>query len=82
MSAVKPQRTGRRGEIRYFDHLAADPGGGDSNLRMRTRQERVQQAEFAYHLQGRRVDRIAAEVAQKVGVLFQNNHVHPGARQE
>ena len=49
---------------------------------MRELEKIVQQAQFAHHLEGRGMDRIAAEVAEEIGVLFDNHDIDPGARQE
>ena len=49
---------------------------------MRQAQQRFEQAELVHHLERRRMDRVAAEVAQEVGVLLQHDHVDAGARQE
>jgi hypothetical protein len=51
-------------------------------LLMPTRQELVQQAQLVHDLQGRRVHRDTPKIAQKISVLFQHQHRHPGARQQ
>jgi hypothetical protein len=45
-------------------------------------QEPVQEPELVHDLERRGVDRIAAEVAQEVRVLFQHEHADPGAAQQ
>ena len=49
---------------------------------MRQLEEFVEQAEFVHHVQGRGMDRVAAEVAQEVTVLFQHHDLDPRARQQ
>jgi hypothetical protein len=40
----------------------------------------VQQAELAHHFERGRMNRVAAKVAQKIGVFFQYDHLDSGAR--
>ena len=44
--------------------------------------KRVEQPELVHHLQRRRVDRVAAEVAQEVGVLLEHDDLDAGAREQ
>ncbi len=69
-------------EIGDRKHLVADLGRKRGLGLMRQAQERVEQPEFVQHLQGRGVDRVAAEVAQEIGVLFQHQHIDSGAGQQ
>src|SRR5881396_2082183 len=69
-------------EVRDGDPLAADDPGQLADLRVRQRQERLEQAELVHDLERGGMDRVAAEVAQEVGVLLQHDHVDAGARQE
>ena len=45
-------------------------------------QKGVEQAEFAHHFERGGMDRVAAKVAEEIGVLFQNHDLDAGARQE
>ena len=49
---------------------------------MRTRQKGLEQTQLMHDLQGRGVDRVAAEVAQEVAVFFEHEHRDPGTRQQ
>src|SRR5208282_1028986 len=49
---------------------------------MRSLQEFIEDAELIHDLERRRVDRIAAEVAQEVGMLFENQDSDPGSGQQ
>ena len=49
---------------------------------MRQPEEFIEEAEFVHQLQGRRVDRVAAEVAEEVGVLLQDDDPHAGAGEQ
>src|SRR5215831_2144408 len=49
---------------------------------VRQLEERVQQAELVDHLERGRVDGVAAEVAQEVGVLLEHHDRDAGARQQ
>ncbi len=45
-------------------------------------QEFVEQAQLAHQLEGGRVDRVAAEIAQEIAVLLQHDDIDAGARQQ
>ena len=49
---------------------------------MRQAQEFVEEPQFLHDVQGRGMDRVAAEVAQEIGVLFHDNDIDAGARQQ
>ena len=49
---------------------------------MRQPQEIVEQAELVHQLQRGGVDGVAAEVAQEVGVLLEDDDIDPGAGEE
>ena len=49
---------------------------------MRPAQERIEQAELVHDAQRRRMDRVAAEVAQEVGVLLEHDRAHSGASEQ
>ena len=51
-------------------------------LLMRTLEELVEQAELVDHLERRGMHRVAAEIAQEVGVLLEDDDVDAGARHE
>ena len=46
------------------------------------REEGVEQAELADDLEGGRVDGVAAEIAQEIGMLLEHDHVDAGAREQ
>jgi hypothetical protein len=43
---------------------------------MRQPEEVVEHAKFVHDFEGRRMNRVTAEVAQKIGVLFEDNNVN------
>ena len=49
---------------------------------MRALQEGVEQAELVHDAQRRRMHRVAAEVAQEVGVLLEHHRRHAGAGEQ
>src|SRR5688572_1913565 len=49
---------------------------------MRSFEQLVEQAELVQHFERRRVDRVTAKVAQKIGVLLEHDDVHAGAGEE
>src|SRR5260370_40246293 len=67
------------GEVRYFDKLVCDLRPEHPDLLMRALQELVEQPQLVHDLQGRRVDRIAAEIPQEIGMLFENQNRDPGS---
>ena len=76
------QCVGRWREIGHLDPLGADLRGQPFDLLMRLFEEFVEQAEFMHQFERRRMHRIAAKVAQEVGMLFQHHDVDAGASQE
>ena len=69
-------------EIRDGDGVIPDPRGQSRQLLMRQREESIEDAELVHQLQGRRVDGVAAEVAQEIGVLLQHHDVDAAAGEE
>jgi hypothetical protein len=69
-------------EIREGEFNAAEPGLELAHLLMRQAQEIGQKAELVHELERRGMNRVAAEVAQKIGVLLQHHDLDTGARQE
>jgi hypothetical protein len=70
------------GEIRkrdgFIPHLAAQ----FTYLLMRAFQELVQNAEFMHDFKCRRMDRVAAEITQKIRVFFEHENVNALARKK
>lgn len=52
------------------------------HLLVRLLQKFVQHAEFMHQLEGGWMNRVAAEIANEVRVLFQNLYLHAGASEE
>ena len=42
----------------------------------------LEQSELMQEFEGGRMNGVAAEIAVEIGVFFQNNNIHSGARQE
>src|SRR5580693_9326407 len=49
---------------------------------MRQLQEIVQKAELVHRFEGRRMDRVAAKIAQKICMFFENDRIDAGAGKE
>src|SRR5690348_7217704 len=64
------------------DLAVGDARGERAHLIMRTLQEFVEKPEFAEQLESRRMDRIAAKIAEEIGVLLQHLHLAPCAGEE
>lgn len=69
-------------EIGDLDEIVADLAAQRPCLLMRSPQEFLKQAELVHQLQGRGVDRVAAEIAQEIAVFFEDQNGDPGAAQE
>ena len=59
-----------------------DPRGQRSHFVMRPFEEFVEQPELAQQLERRGMDRVAAEIAEEVGVLLEHLDLAPGAREQ
>ena len=70
------------GEIRDLDAGVADPALELAHLLVRPREELLEQAELIHHLQRRRMNGVAAKVAQEIAVLLEHHDLDAGARQE
>ena len=57
-------------KIRYSRFFSAEMRLNLPDLLMRVAEELFEQAEFVHQLQGRRMYRVAAKIAQKILVLF------------
>src|SRR5438477_10726839 len=66
-------------EVRYFDKLVSDLRAKCADFLVRALQELVEQPQLVHDLQGRGVDRIAAEVPQEIGMLFEDQNRNPGS---
>src|SRR5947199_10399264 len=66
-------------EVRYFDKLVSDLRAEGADFLVRALQELVEQPQFVHNLEGRRVDRIAAEIPQEIGMLFEDQNRDPGS---
>jgi len=69
-------------KIREPDWHASDYAGKLLQLLMRAFEEFVEQTKLVDDLQRGGVHRVAAEIAQEIGMLFQHDHIHAGAREE
>ena len=70
------------GEIGDADALAAEDAGEVPRLLVWQLEKFVQQAELADHVERRRMNGVAAEIAQKVLVLLQHDDIDAGPRQQ
>src|ERR1700730_18505242 len=69
-------------EVRYFDKLVSDLAPECSDFLMRTPQELVEQSELVHDLEGRGMDRIPPEIAQEIGMFFENENRDPGSGEQ
>ena len=69
------------GKIGELNKIVADLTGQRPRLLVRPLQEFVEEPELMHYFERRGVDRIAAEVAQKIGVLLQNRYRNAGSGQ-
>ena len=80
----RDERIARRqaAEVAELDVLVAEPAADHLELLVRALQELVEQAELVHDAQRRRVDGVAAEIAQEVGMLLEHHRAHAGARHQ
>src|SRR5207248_7075788 len=64
------------------DAAAGDLAGDLPHLLVRPGEKALEQPELADYFERRRVDGVAAEIAQEVGMFFEHDHVDAGARQQ
>ncbi len=74
--------SGKMREVGDGDQRLAEIAGERRHLLMRALQKRFEHAEFVHHGERRRMNRISAKVAQKVGVLLEEHGRNAGAREE
>ena len=73
---------GQAAEVAELDRLAAEDAAQRPQTLVRPLQEGFEQAELVHDAQRRRMHRVAAEVAQEVGVLLEHHRRHAGAGQQ
>jgi hypothetical protein len=69
-------------EVGHRQDLVADRDAQSRHLLVRQAEEPLEHAQLVHDLEGRGVNRVAAEVAQEVGVLLEHDDVGPGTRQQ
>ena len=72
-------------QMREIDHRNRDIADFDFSLPkflMRKLQEIFQKAKVVHRLEGRGMDRVAAKIAQKIRMLFENDRIDAGAGKE
>ena len=69
-------------EVGKHHAVLADLAGELAQLLMRPFEELIEQAELVHDLERRGMDRVAAEVAQEIGVLLEHHHLHAGAGEQ
>src|SRR5580693_1686139 len=72
--------SGKMSEIPDGDGFVPNLSCQMTHFLMRAFEKVVQQTQFIHDFKSRRMDGVAAEVAKKVGVLFEHHrvHTHPG----
>src|SRR5260370_31615194 len=69
-------------EVADLDHLAANLAGEFPQLLMRALQELVENAKFMHEVESGGMNGIATEIAQKIAVLFEHDHINTRACQQ
>src|SRR4030095_201321 len=69
-------------EIGHRNGMTVKDPADLAQLLMREFKKVGQQSELVHHLESGGMNRVAAEIAKEVGVLFQNDHLHAGAREQ
>jgi len=73
---------GEMGKIADGDGKIVDGGGDLQKLLMRDAQEIVEEVELVHELKGGRVNGVATEIAEEVGVFFEDEDFDAGAGEE
>jgi hypothetical protein len=74
-----------RWQMAKIDHLnvfGADLRGQRFDFLVRQFQELIDQAEFEHQFERRRMNRVATEIPEEIGMLFQHHDMNAGARQQ
>jgi hypothetical protein len=74
-----------RREVRQIgdrDHFVLDLSSDLLKFLMRPLEELLQDSEFVHQLESRRMNRIAAEIAEEIGMLFEHDDIHPRTSQK
>ena len=71
---------GQMAEIGHLKVFGPDLGGQRFDLLMRQLQEPVEEPKLVHQLERRGMNRVAAEVAEEIGVLLQHHDANAGAR--
>src|SRR6185369_14114633 len=69
-------------EVRHRQRQGSDGGIEPRRLLVGQLEQILEKSQFMHYFKCRRVDRVPAEVAQKVGVLLQDENVNAGAGQQ
>ena len=69
-------------EIRDRQIGRADLNAKAPHFAVREFQELIQQTQFVHQLERRRMDRVAAKIAQEIRVFFQHHDIDAGAREQ
>jgi hypothetical protein len=67
------------GKVADGDGKIVDGGSDLQKLLMRDAQEIIEEAEFVHKFEGGRVNGVAAEIAEEVGVFFEDEDFDAGA---
>ena len=73
---------GQVGEIRQADGIVPDLSRQMAHFLMRTLEKIVENAQFVHDFERRGMNRVAAKIAQKVGMLLQHDNIHSHAGQQ
>ena len=70
------------GEVGQRDGRAEDISAQLAHLLMRQREESIEQAQLVDDLERRRMDGVAAKIAEEIGVLLEHEHIDAGTREQ
>ncbi len=72
----------QRAKVRYRQYVVSYASADLFKLVVRALQKCFQQPEFGKQLERGRVNRVAAKIAKKIAMLFQDNDIDAGAREQ
>src|SRR5262249_43339317 len=73
---------GNASEICDLKAVTADHSANKPQFLMRHRQQLVENSEFVHHFQSGRMDRVSAEVAKEIFMLFEDGDSYAFARKQ
>src|SRR6478752_641426 len=73
---------GQAREVCHWNRVTVEDAANLAQLLVGQFEEFIQQSEFVHQLKGGGMNRVAAEIAKEIGMLFQHRHLNAGASEQ